>query len=337
MRCIVLAIVVAGLLGLAPLVHAFTIDITPGAGLAGNADALGAFNRAADQWENLFIDPIIVTINADLIPLGPGVLGSSSSVMLAGSHNTIRDQMVADAADEPSDAIVASLPTAAQFTALLPGSFGLLGMSGTKANLKAMGFSGLDAAFGITDATVNFSSAFAFDFDNSNGVTAGQHDFETVAAHELGHALGFVSEVDYVDFLLHQQQTGNVYPTPLDLFRFGPDANPSTVAQFTNNPRDLRPGVNSYFDDLSNEWSFSTGVFTGDGRQASHWKDDAFVPWIGIMDPTLASGVLFPIAEPDILSLDLVGYDRATSSVPEPATLLLVGFGLLGLSVLRKK
>ena len=96
----------------------------------------------------------------------------------------------------------------------------------------------------------------------------------------------------------------------LDLFRFGAHANPSTPGEFTSFPRDLRPNVPAYFDDLSNEWSFSTGAFTGDGRQASHWKDDSLTGVnIGLMDPTLSPGVIMQISEADVRSLDVIGWD----------------------------
>ena len=123
---------------------ALSIVINAGPTLAANPAALAAFGRAAAQFENALTDPITVTIDADLAPLGPGIIGSTSSVFLADSYDAIRNQMVADA--DADDTTVPFLPTSAQFTAFVPTGIGLFNaIEATKANLKAMGFTGLDA------------------------------------------------------------------------------------------------------------------------------------------------------------------------------------------------
>lgn len=260
------------------------IVINAGAGLAGNAAALAAFNRAAQQWAGLFTDGTTITINANLANLGGGtVIGAASTVLLSVGHDTMRAALQASA--DGDDGIVASLPTAAQFTATLPGGFGLTGnILGTKAALKAVGgFGNLDGTFGATDATLTFNTQFAFDFDNSNGVSPGLVDFETVAAHEIGHALGFASVVDSVDQLVNNGQAANVSPFLLDFFRFanGTANDPSNAASFTTATRFLSPGGSPITDFITAvgaeavENAMSTGAFTGDGRQASHWKDNA--------------------------------------------------------------
>lgn len=320
----------------------FGITINPGAELSGNAAALAAFNRAANQWISRISDPITININANLANLGGGgVIGQTSSVLLQTDYTTLRNVMVADAADElPDDAIVAFLPTIANFSAVLPAGFSLSStILFNKANAKALGFTGLDAAFGASDGTITFNSLFAFDYDNRDGVGAGLIDFETTAAHEIGHLLGFVSVVDTVDARLAAGAPGTINLTPLDLFRFQNNVagrDPATAAQFTTFPRYLVTGGDSITDDITNEYRMSTGANTGDGRQASHWKDnDLSGVLIGIMDPTLASGVSIRVGAADFRALDLIGYDiqpvAPVAAVPEPGSLALFGMGALGL------
>ncbi len=312
---------------------ASVIVINPGAGLSANTAALASFRSAAQEWGSIFSDPITVTIDADLASLGAGILGSTSSVMLRQNYNAMRNEMTADAANESSNGIVASLPTAAQISVSVPTGFSVAGtMLATKANLKAMGVTGLDAQFGASDATIQFSSNFNFDYDSSNGVTAGTYDFKSVAAHEIGHALGFVSGVDGVDSYLHAAQTAAVELYPLDLFRF---ATVPTPATFSTATRSLLTGGSSYFYDGTNQWAFSTGLYTGDGRQASHWKDDSLTgTHIGLMDPTLSPGVSWGISTADIRALDLIGWDVA--AVPEPSTYILLSLALGVVGIIRK-
>lgn len=304
----------------------FDIVLVPGAGLAANPAALAAFERAAARWEAVISDPIVVTIDADFADIGnPSIIGQSSSVLLQGPYDAIRDAMVSDAAADGDDRIVKALPTAAQFAASLPAGFALTGnVLGTKANLKALGFPDLDASFGVSDATITFNSTFSFDLDSSDGVSPGTIDLETTAVHEIGHALGFLSSVDFVD----GAAGGLVWPNTLDLERFanGTSRDPASPAQFTSFARSMLPGVEAIVDDVDSESRTSTGVAGGDGRQASHWKDDVLTgSFVGVMDPTLSPATVEPITPADLRALDLVGYDIAVAgeslcgAAPEPA------------------
>jgi hypothetical protein len=193
-------------------------------------------------------------------------------------------------------------------------------VTATKANLKALGVTGLDTQFGVSDGTISFNSAVSFDFDNSNGVGAGLKDFESAAIHELGHALGFGSNVG--------APPGDMLPRPLDLFRFqdgGPDVDPTTET-FASTPRALVTGGVPIFDDGTNEWAMSSVT---DGWQASHWKDDAITgTYLGIMDPTLPTGHMESITNADLRAFDLIGYEVTT--VPEPESLIALTLGAVG-------
>jgi hypothetical protein len=156
---------------------ALDIQIIAGPGLAGNVPALAAWQRAAVQWESRFSDPIIVKIDADMAALGPGIIGSAGSELLFGdTYEEIRDLIVADAADEPLNAIVSSLPaTIAGLNVNLSAGRSLENsLIVTKANLKALNpnttgwsVSLLDYVFNDPDAAITFSNSFNFDYDNS--------------------------------------------------------------------------------------------------------------------------------------------------------------------------
>jgi len=309
----------------ATALNGFAVNVTSGTGFAANTQAQAAFQRAVNTWESLIGSPIMINVDVDLLDFGnPNVVGGASSVFLEAGYTTIRDQWVANS---PGNPLVASLPTAAQFTANLPTGFSLDGnLLATKANLKAMGFTGLDANFGTSDGTIEFNTGFAFDYDNSDGVTPGTICFESVALHEIGHVLGFVSIVDSIDFLLNSGSTAAVGVMPLDLFRFAAGSAPQTFTAFPTTPRHLLTS-SADFGLVNAEYGLSTGVFTGDGRQASHWIDDPLGPQsVGVMDPTIGFGQVFTITQADLQAFSAIGYSIV--AVPEPATWVLAGAGL---------
>ena len=167
-----------------------------------------------------------------------------------------------------------------------------------------------------SDGSITFTSNYSWDFDPSNGISPGTFDFEGAAMHEMGHVLGFMSEVDTVDYYLGQNQTVDPYPTPLDFFRFQ-TGDLGAGFNFTTTPRVMATGGSQSFYYGDGSVPMSTGVYTGDGNQASHWKDDMN---LGIMDPTAAPGEVLSISQNDLIAMDLIGWEV----VPEPSTIILL-------------
>jgi hypothetical protein len=320
----------------------FKINLYIGASLNTNPAAVAAFQRAAGEWEAYISSPVRVNIEADLGAFNnPNVIGSTGfgfeEVNLP--YNQVRDRMAARA-NRPGNEILAYLPTSAQVTANGPAipnaSFDNTTMGVLRANQKALGL--VDNALGdpITDGTIQFNSTFAFDYDRGDGIDQDKIDFQTVAAHEIGHVLWFISDTD--DYDRYGGVADNA--TTLDLFRFAADHKPTTPEEFRTFARELRPGVEAFTTDLVNEYPMSTGANEGDGNQASHWKDDfiftddtIFIgPLIGLMDPSLPFGTTEEISAADLRAMELIGWDVV---VPEPGALGVMGFA--GVAMLTRR
>lgn len=325
----------------------FNFNAAPGM----SAQAIQGFAAAGARWSGLFSDNITVNIDVDFRALSPGVLGSASSTQATYGYSTVRNALVADKTSADDNTATANLQGGTNFNMLInrtgnnPNGGGsstpYLDNTGantstirmTNANAKALGLlSGTSAA---VDASIAFSSSFGFDFDPSDGITAGLFDFIGIATHEIGHALGFISGVDVLDInnpvFLDDQFT---YVSTLDLYRYS--SRSAAVGAIDWTAGDVTsPKYFSLDGGATNAGAtFSTGRVVGDGNQASHWKDNL---GLGIMDPTAAPGELLAISGMDIRAFDVIGYNLITSPVPEPASVAMWALGALGLTYARRK
>lgn len=262
--------------------------------------------------------------------------------------------------------------------------------------VKALGLTSKTGPMNAYDAQIQFSSQFAFDYNPSNGIDAGKYDFTAVAVHEIGHALGFVSGTDVLDIVMHG--TGPLaapfeagafgsadiadFPvgSTLDLFRYGNSvgADGKAILQWSaNRPAYFSIDGTTMFGlgdaSFQEAATFSTGQFSGDGAQASHWKDNVgFVDpnapgcfqstrQVGIMDPTSSPCYTENVTRNDIAAFDAMGWNTnvnaltdkgyAVSSadiyamegvavaVPEPSTwgLMALGMGVIGFLARRRR
>jgi hypothetical protein len=286
----------------------FQIVLNAGPTLLANAPALAAWQLAVGDLEAVISDSVTVVIDADLASLPPNVLGSAGSTQYLLPFDDARAAMISDGGPDES-ALLGALPTLAQFSSDLPPGFSPdTDMLMTSANCRALGLGCTPSA----DATITFSTDFPFDYDPSDGITSGEYDFVAIATHEMIHALGFVSVVDVVD-----QNIGSPFAVPpatLDLLRLAPGVGST---DFTSGTRLLGPGdftpTHACYDGAV-DLRYSEGRFNGDGRQASHWRDDALSPFFrfGIMDPNIAPGVRRTMSANDLRILDLIGWDIAS-------------------------
>jgi hypothetical protein len=331
-----------------------TIEIKRGPNLAKNAAASAAFRKGADFLESLFSDPITVVVDAEIQPMGAQVIGQTTSVQFHYARNEydgIRDLLVRDASGAEKQ-LVSRLPKDSQLKVVLPRSTGASsftrgGLTATRANLLAVGMSpsklqgGANSRYspGVKrDMSITFSSDFNFDYDRSNGISPGAMDFTGIVIHELGHGLGFLSEVDTADFLMDLPGLGReIFPAIPDLFRLRPGAG---KVDFTNSPRILAPGDQEprqvfydggFYDPAKaglkitgqtrGDIPMATGASFGDGDQASHWKDnDSTGVLIGIFDPSTSPGVALKWTQQDTRALGLIGWDVKPGLLPGGST-----------------
>lgn len=338
------ALLAAALLGGAPsrgLEIVFT-DIGPDNGVpALSAQALAGFQAAADLWESLLIDPVTVRIDIASYDFGPGnanVIGFADSASYYGDYPELRGSLIADATSSTDAAVLARLPAGPSFVRrinrttdladpLAPSLSVSSQFSINGGNAKALGM--LPADFASPDALIAFNSAFAFDYDRANGIAANQMDFIGVAAHEIGHALGFISVVDAIDG--GGQTTLTALSTPMDFLRH-------SQASLALGVHDVAIDDQVRFLALGNLGILmSTGVNLGDGQQGSHFVDNV---GLGMMDPTAGFGELRAFTGYDLVVFDAIGWDlspealalaaEAMSQIPEPST---YGLGLGGLAL----
>lgn len=349
--------------------QAAVINLIDVGGVTGSAAEKG-FQAAADYWGKMFTNNAVINLNVSFEALSPGVIGSTGSTRSDFSVADWQNVFNATKSNSTIDQSIV-LPT-------LGGAGGISGLTagvdgtgnndnsvtavldGTQTASQTLymntslikGMLGLDIPT-LIDGTMRFSSTFAFDFDPTNGITAGTFDFLGVAIHEMGHALGFVSGVDFFDIygaggpgygIGYDLNDTSIF-SALDMFRYSA---PGVL--------DLQTGVDSYFSIDGGVTALmggymSTGRYTGDGQQASHWKEEPFCGvGLGIMDPTFCYGQMGEITGLDLATFDAMGwnlkvdalnYGSETSAqiyarlVPAPTTwALMLGAlgGLVGLS-----
>jgi hypothetical protein len=359
--------------------NATTINLIDLGGVTGSKAEQG-FKVAANYWGSLFTNTATINLGVKFAPLPQNVIGSTGSAQQNFSIATFENRINATKSNSAVDSGIV-LPSLAAggitgltvgvnasgnndtaVTAVLDGSqTASQVLYANTAVVKALG-GVVNYAPGVTrDGNVTFSSTFAFDFDPRDGVDAGSFDFIGVAIHEIGHALGFVSGVDFFDYFGYPNGPGrgalgydlndtSIF-SALDMFRYSA---PDTL--------DFRTGGTKYFSIDGGATAlfgntFATGQFNGDGRQASHWKDTpGCLVGNGIMDPTFCFGQTGFVTGLDLAAFDAMGWNlkvdaltyRTTSTrqilgtylgTPEPSTwaTMIMGFGLTGAMMRRRR
>lgn len=370
--------------------NAVVINLIDQGGVTGSKAQQG-FQIAAAYWGSILTNNATINLGVSFASLGNGIIGSTGSTRADYSVAKWESQINATKSGSAIDQSIV-LPTLTNGGAsfITNGTTTINGVTNddtTKlaydngattssktlylntANIKAIGGTATGVNSKSVDGNVTFSSNFAFDFDPTDGITANTFDFIGVAIHEIGHALGFVSGVDFLDqyalgkgpnagTLGYSFNDTSIY-SALDMFRYSKD--PTNLLLGIDKTLDLSVGGEKYFSIDGGKTAlfgntFSTGRYNGDGQQASHWKDTAGCAiGNGIMDPTFCFGQTGYVTGLDLAAYDAIGYNLSVNAltynqtstasiysqfaaVPESATWMMMigGFGLIGGSMRRR-
>lgn len=342
---LLLALAIAGL---APHAQALNFVITDIGSTPMSAQQFAAIQTAANYWKSQLSDNVTVYLGVSFSDLDANVLATTRSDKIAVNYDSLRSRLTTDATSGIDASAVGHLQAGPSLSFVatqgdLTNHFDNDGSANNRqlyvntANAKALGLSTVNDAT-APDARISFANAFAGDFAYSRvggHIPAGQTDFITVAEHEIGHALGFISGVDDIDFCIgHASQCGlpntasrfenAPWYLPLDLFRYS-----------AANTLNLAVGGVPYFSldgGVTMLESFSTGTYNGNGSQASHFGLNTPT----LMQPFVNNGQSYDASAVDLMAMDAIGWNL-TTPVPEPRTYALLLGGLAAIGWLRRR
>lgn len=257
------------------------------------ANAPAAFKTdvaaAVAYFESHFSDPVTINISVGYgevggQTMGAGALGQSLYYLDSFNYSTVKNALVTDATTANDTTAIGTLPSTDPTNG---GTFWV-----TTAEAKAIG---LDSG-SFTDGYVGFSGAAnIFDFNTSDGVTAGQYDFMGTVMHEISEVLGR-------ETMNGQTFSGTRAYSPLDLFHYS-----------ASGVRDFAGTTPGYFSINAGQTNLSN-FNTNSGGDFGDWAGNT----IDAANAYGTPGVVSPFSTADLTVMDVTGWNLSATGPAAP-------------------
>ncbi|GAB4545028.1 MAG: hypothetical protein Tsb0014_39150 [Pleurocapsa sp.] len=182
----------------------------------------------------------------------------------------------------------------------------------TRANLKALGLVTGDSTQLDGYILLNNFNGSLWNYDYLGGPQEGTLDFLSMAQHEIGHILGFISGAEHTEETVANRITNM---STMDLFRYSTDSVELGI-------NDLTYGQLAFFSingtvstlELATGSDFQVGHLAESG-DPDHDHDHA------LMSPTISLNERWSITGDDLLVLDAIGWDVVNPGVIDMAAI----------------
>ena len=289
------------------------------------------FEMAAAIWSSFLGDDVVLNLHIAAVDglNGNEAVGGAVPIFEEVNYGVYLEYLAKDSSSEYDESVLAALQEGNTVDVLIDVDGdgvaevvdGNTTIMLTRAQMKALG---MDEALVLGDGStwdrdvlenpegldgyivVNNSYDWSYDLTRQEKAQGGTLDFLTMALHEIGHALGFVSGLDGLleTFEMHSGEHRTEGITALDLLRY------SETSVTVDNPdgtiSDLSFGGDAYFS-LDGGITAEANFESGKKYQASHWERLRIA--LGIMDPTLGYKERTDITTLDLKAFDVLGWD----------------------------